>query len=269
MATRKQPLLGSHARSWIWGRNVVLESLRAGHWLPYELRLAEATTASTTDSPAAEATAELTALADQRAVVWSQEPTARLTQLCGSADHQGVIALMPPFPYADAAALLETAAPRDTNGPTALFIITDHLQDPHNFGAILRSLDAFGGTGVFIPDSHQVGVTSQVARSSAGAVNHLPIARVPDLLPLIQQLRSRGIRVVAASEHAATPLHEADLSGPLAIVIGNEGVGIAPELQAACDLTVAVPLTGHIGSLNAAVAAGVILYEAARRRRVA
>jgi len=245
----KKPLLGSHQRSWIWGRNLVTETLRAGIWTPYELRLAPETESEFRD------------LAEPCGVTLHVEPATRLTQLCGAADHQGVLAKMPPFPYADAAGLLAGATEE------SLFVVTDHLQDPYNFGAIVRSAECFGATGVFVPRDRQVGVTSQVARSSAGAVNHVPIARVDDLHALVGDLKRRGVRLVAASEHADTPLSEADLSGPVAVLIGNEGVGIEKTLLAKCDLAIAIPLAGRVGSLNAAVAAGILLYEVARRRR--
>jgi 23S rRNA (guanosine2251-2'-O)-methyltransferase len=244
----KRPLLGSHRRSWVWGRNVVAETLKAGVWLPHELR----------GTPEAER--ELRDLAALRNVGFHNEPAARLTQLCGAADHQGIIAKMPPFPYAEAAEVL-TGATGDT-----FFVVTDHLQDPYNFGAIVRSAEGLGAAGVFIPAERQVGVTSQVARSSAGAVNHVPIARVDDLLRLADEMKRRGIRLVAASEHSATPAADADLSGPVAVVIGNEGVGIDERLLTKCDLAVAIPLAGRVGSLNAAVAAGILLYEVARQR---
>lgn len=254
----KKPLLGSHQRSWIWGRNLVAETLRAGLWIPYELRLAD------------DADEELRTLADSRNVQVHDETASRLTQLCGATDHQGVLAKMPPFPYASPTDLLNwlrtTRRPPISPSPDPLFLITDHLQDPYNFGAIVRSAECFGAAGVFIPRTRQVGVTSQVARSSAGAVNHIPIAQVDDLLVLTDELKRQGVRLVAASEHAATPLPDADLSGPLAVVIGNEGVGIRRDLLAACDLSVAIPLTGRVGSLNAAVAAGIMIYEATRRR---
>ncbi len=248
--SHKQPLLGSHQRCWVWGRNAVVEALRGGRWTPYELRVTDEAAASD----------ELNDLAEARGVDVIRDTPGRLSQLCGADDHQGVIAKMPPFPYAEAAALLDAA------GPAPLFVLTDHLQDAYNFGAIVRTAEALGAAGIFIPGARQVGVTSQVARSSAGAVNHVGIARVPDLLTLAEELQRRGVRVVAASEHAATPLPEADLSGPVAVVIGNEGVGVSAALLAVCDAAVAIPLAGRVGSLNAAVAAGIVLYEAARRR---
>jgi len=250
----KQPLLGGHQRSWIWGRNLLVETLRAGRWLPHEVRIAH-------DASGLE---EIAMLAETRRIVLHFESIPRLTQLCGATDHQGVIAKMPPFPYDDEGSLLDTAL---GSAADPVLLITDHLQDAYNFGAILRNAECFGVAGVLIPTERQVGVTSQVARSSAGAVNAVSIARVPDLLAIADKIRSRGVRLIAASEHAATFLSEADLSGPIAIVIGNEGSGIAPELLGRCDLAVSIPLAGQIGSLNAAVASGVVLYEAARQRR--
>ena len=242
-----QPLLGSHQRSWIWGRNLLRETLRANRWRPHVLHLSHESDQQ-----------ELATLAESAGIPIEWESTARLTQRCGAADHQGAIAKMPPFPYATPAELLTQANPR--------LIITDHLQDPFNFGAILRVADCFSATGVLIPQTRQVGVTSQVARSSAGAVNHLPIARTDHLPRDLQSLKTQGIRLVAATEHAATPLPQADLRAPLAIVIGNEGVGISPEILAHCDLAVAIPITSPVGSLNAAVAAGILMYEIARQQ---
>jgi 23S rRNA (guanosine2251-2'-O)-methyltransferase len=250
----KQPLLGSHQRSWIWGRNLLVETLRAGMWLPHEIRLSG-------ESGDVE---EIAALAETKGVEVRSESNARLTQLCGAADHQGAIARMPPFPYADAKLLIGDSLRLKTD---PMLLITDHLHDAFNFGAILRSAECFGVAGVLIPTSRQVGVTSQVARSSAGAVNAIPIARVADLLSTADELQARGVRFVAASEHASSPLHEADLAGPIAIVVGNEGKGIDPALLDRCDLAVSIPLAGQIGSLNAAVAAGIVLYEAGRQRR--
>lgn len=250
----KQPLLGNHQRSWIWGRNLLVETLRAGTWLPHEVRIAH----ESTDLE------EIETLAELRGVALHAESNARLTQLCGATDHQGAIAKMSPFPYVDAMALIEAAVRPESD---SVLLIADHLHDAFNFGAILRSAECFGVAGVLIPSERQVGVTSQVARSSAGAVNVVPIARVADLLQIAEQLRASGVRLVAASEHAASPLPDADLTGPIAVVIGNEGKGIDPALLGRCDVAVSIPLAGRIGSLNAAVAAGVVLYEASRQRR--
>ena len=249
-----KPLLGSHQRSWIWGRNVVVETLRAGLWLPYEVRIAsDALTAS-----------ELASLAETRGIRVVHESPLRLAQLCGANDHQGVIAKMPPFPYGQPPQII---ADGFANATDPIFVLTDHIHDAYNFGAIVRNSECFGAAGLFIPRERQVGVTSQVVRSSAGAVNAVPIARVDDLLAFSDEVRRHGIRLVAASEHASLSLASADLSGAIAVVIGNEGKGIDPSLLARCDTAVAIPLSGRIGSLNAAVAAGVILYEASRQRK--
>ena len=240
-----RPLLGSHQRCWIWGRNVVRETLRAGLWRPYELQLA-----------GEHEQAEIRELAERAEIPLTWESAARLTQRCGASDHQGVIAKMPPFPYASISELLGAEPQR--------LMISDHLQDPFNFGAMIRIADCFGASGIIIPRERQVGVTSQVARSSAGAVNYIPIARSEDLIADVRRLKEAGTRIVGASERAATALPSADLHGPLAVVLGNEGIGISPELLAECDVTVSIPISSPVGSLNAAVAAGIIFYEIAK-----
>ena len=240
-----RPLLGSHQRCWIWGRNVVRETLRAGLWRPYQLHLA-----------GEREQVEICELAERTEIPLTWESAARLTQRCGASDHQGVIAKMPPFPYAPVSELLGARPQR--------LMISDHLQDPFNFGAMIRIADCFGASGILIPRERQVGVTSQVARSSAGAVNYIPIARSDDLIADVRRLKEDGTRIVGASERAATTLPSADLQGPLAVVFGNEGVGISPELLAECDVTVSIPITSALGSLNAAVAAGIIFYEIAK-----
>ena len=147
-----------------------------------------------------------------------------------------------------------------------LFAILDGLQDPHNFGAVIRSAHVLGVDALFVPSHGQVEITVQVARSSAGAVNHLPIAQADELLKLAAQLRSRGVRLIGASQNASRPLFECDFAGPAAIVIGNEGSGIQPKLLAACDDLVTIPQLGVVESLNAAVSAGILFYEAQRQR---
>lgn len=243
------PLLGNHQRCWIWGRNVIRETLRAGRWRPYALHFS-------TESDQE----ELRALAEPTEIPIQYESSTRLAQRCGSGDHQGAIAKMPPFPYAGTSDLFL--------GNQTRIVITDHLQDPYNFGAIIRVADCFRATGILIPAQCQVGVTSQVARSSAGAVNHLPVVRSDNFAGDIESLKQHGVKIIAASEYAATPLPDANLTGPLAVVIGNEGVGISPELLDLCDLSVAIPIDSQIGSLNAAVAAGIVLYEITMARGV-
>lgn len=250
---KKQELLGSHQKCWLWGRNVVSETLRAGKWPILELCLSDRLPESELNS--------IRKLAARRHVPVVVEPAESLRRRCRSSEHQGYAAKMPPYPYDDADALLRERSARP------LYAVLDSLQDPHNFGAILRSADVMGVDAVFIAETGQVGVTSAVARSSAGAVNHVPIARVGDLPGLTSRLKGMEIRVIGATEKSNINLFECDLTGPTAVVIGSEGTGISAGLLRLCDEQVAIPQFGRTSSLNAAVAAGILFYEARRQRR--
>lgn len=247
----KQKLLGSHQRSWLWGRNLVRETLAAGRWPIVELRLAE-------DLPGDELNAALQTAGNQgvTAEVVSREV---LERLCHTSEHQGYLARMGSFPYQTTQDILAAAPGR------ALFLILDSLHDPYNFGAILRSAEIFGVTGVFIGTARQVPVTSMVARSSAGGVNRVPIAQVEDLAQLASQLKSSGFEIVGASEKGTVTLPEFTFPERTAIVIGNEGEGIGEPLLAECTRLVRIPQVGQLGCLNAAVAASIFCYEAGKR----
>ncbi|MEI7880240.1 MAG: 23S rRNA (guanosine(2251)-2'-O)-methyltransferase RlmB [bacterium] len=249
----KKRLLGSHQKCWIWGRNPVVETLAAGRWEILDLYLSRLLKPEQLEQAQALAVR-------QRLTVVMAEPD-ELTKLCHSSEHQGYLARMTDFPYADEAAVMAAL-------PASPFcVILDGIQDPYNFGAIIRSAEIFGANAVFIADSGQVGVTSMVVRSSAGAVNRLPIVRVAELAVLIDRLKAKGIRVVAASEKAACNIVDYNFTQGVAIVIGNEGVGPGGELLQRCNEVVKIPQAGHIGSLNAAVAAGIFFYEIRRQRQ--
>ncbi len=248
----KKRLLGSHQKCWIWGRNSVVETLTAGRWEILDLYLSRLL------NP--DQLAQAQSLAAQQQLTPVIADPDELTQLCHSGEHQGYLARMTEFPYSDEAAVLAAlpAAP--------FYVMLDGLQDPYNFGAIIRSAEIFGAHAVFIGDSGQVGVTSMVVRSSAGAVNRLPIVRVPELNALVGRLKDKGIHVVAASEKATCSIMDYNFKQGIAIVIGNEGIGPGLELMNRCSAIVKIPQSGHIGSLNAAVAAGIFFYEVRRQR---
>src|SRR5215472_16015967 len=145
----------------------------------------------------------------------------------------------------------------------------DGLQDPHNLGAVIRSADALGAHGVVLPRDRSVGVTAAVARASAGAVEHVPVARVTNLSRALEELKSAGMWVAAADPEGDQLLWEARLDGPLAVVIGAEGAGVRPGVLKHCDLRLRIPMAGRVGSLNASVSAAVVLYEVARQRAAA
>jgi len=248
----KKRLLGNHQKCWIWGRNSVVETLTAGRWEMVDLYLSRLLNSEQLEQAKALAVR-------QRLIPVIADPD-ELTKLCHSGEHQGYLARMTDFPYADETSVM-------TNLPSAPFcIVLDGIQDPFNFGAIIRSAEIFGAQAVFMAESGQVGVTSMVVRSSAGAVNRLPIVRVSDLEALVDRLKAKGIKVVAASEKAAGNIMDYNFTQGISIVIGNEGVGPGAGLLKKCDAVVKIPQTGHIGSLNAAVAAGIFFYEIRRQR---
>ena len=249
----KRKLLGSHQRCWLWGRHLVLATLEAGRWVPLELHVAATLDAAALD--------HIRQLAAAQAAPLFIEPPDELTRLAHTAEHQGYLAQMPEYPYADASILAAASA-----GRAALFLMLDGLQDPFNFGAIVRSAEALGAAAVIIGTAGQVGVTGMVARSSAGAVSRLPIVRCADLAAAAVQLRAAGVAVVGASEKAATPLPAHDFRQPTCVVIGNEGHGIGAALLAECTCMLGIPQPGQIGALNAAAAAAIFCYEAQRQR---
>jgi 23S rRNA (guanosine2251-2'-O)-methyltransferase len=248
----KKKLLGSHQKCWIWGRNAVMETLQAGRWSIVDLYLSRQLPTDCLDQAGA--------LAAPVGLVPVIEDPEVLSRLCHTTEHQGYLARMTDFPYSDEAQVM-------AGFPSLPFcIVLDGIQDPYNFGAIIRSAEVFGANAVFIGESGQVGVTSMVVRSSAGAVNRVPIVRVGDVEALVVRLRATGLRVVAASEKAEGVAAAYDFKRGTALLMGNEGVGPRPALLSQCDTVIKIPQVGCIGSLNVAVAAGIFCYEIRRQR---
>jgi 23S rRNA (guanosine2251-2'-O)-methyltransferase len=192
--------------------------------------------------------------------VESAEP-AELERLCGSPEHQGVCAETGAFPYSDAGELLA--------GEDALLVCLDGVQDPQNLGAVCRVAEAVGATGVVIPERRSAGVTPAVCKASAGAVEHLPVARVRNLADWLGAAKQAGAWVYGAAAGAETPYDRPDYSGKVALVLGSEGRGLRPRVAAACDLLIALPQCGRVGSLNVATAAAALLYGILHSRRPA
>jgi 23S rRNA (guanosine2251-2'-O)-methyltransferase len=250
---RKKPaLMGSHQRCWIWGRMSVVETLRAARWPILELHLSK--------EMAADERHAAIKLADGLNLSVTIESSEVLTRLCRAEDHQGYLAKMPPFPYDDADNLLRRRSDR------AFYLVLDALQDPFNFGAIIRSADALGVDAIFVAAAHQADVTSLVVRASAGAVNYVPLARVADLADWVGRMKQAGLTLIGSSPRAKRDLSQCDFFRPVAVVLGNEAVGIRPEILSLCDERVSIRQRGHVGSLNAAVSAGILCYEVARQR---
>ena len=186
------------------------------------------------------------------------KPERELTEAAGTRDHQGVVAWSEPFRYADA---FELAA-----GEAPLLACLDQVSDPHNLGAVIRSAEGAGASGVVVPAHGSARVTAAVCRASAGAVEHLPVAVVPNLARYLGEIKRGDLWIVGASGGSGTPLWEADLAGGIAFVLGAEGKGLRPLVRRTCDLEVSIPQLGRVDSLNVSVAAALLLYEARRQR---
>ncbi len=243
-------------RDVLYGRNAVAEALRAGRRKSRLLLLTEGTDDRKT-------VADLAELAGARGVEVEYVSRTELERRAPGVNHQGAILEVGPYPYADYDDLL--AATREN--PNALLLVLDSVQDPQNLGTLLRTAEAAGVTGVVIPEHRAVQVTPAVVNASAGAVEHLPVAVVTNLVRAVEQAKEAGAWVIAAEAAPdAVPPASADLTGPLVLVIGSEGQGIGRLLRETCDLTVRIPLVGKVGSLNAATAGSILLYEVVRQR---
>jgi len=186
-------------------------------------------------------------------------PATELERRCGSPDHQGVVAEVDPYPYADPGALLAA--------DDALVVVLDQIQDPQNLGAICRSAEVAGAAGVVIPDRRAAGITPAACKASAGAVEHLSVARVRNLADWLAAAKERGAWIYGASSAAERAYTEVDRKGRAVLVMGSEGEGLRPRVAGSCDELVAIPQLGRVASLNAAAAAAAILFEAVRQRR--
>jgi 23S rRNA (guanosine2251-2'-O)-methyltransferase len=192
--------------------------------------------------------------------VWTTAdlPPSELARLAGSSEHQGVVAEVDPYPYARPDSLLEP--------PAALVVALDQVQDPHNLGAVCRSAEAAGAAGVVIPSRRSAAVTAAACKASAGAVEHLPVARVPNLADWLVDAKEAGAWIYGATPEAPAAFRDADLGGKVVLVLGSEGRGLRRRVADSCDLLVSIPVEGKVRSLNVAASAAVLLFEAARQR---
>lgn len=186
----------------------------------------------------------------------------RLDQLSETKKHQGVIAVAAAYQYAEVDDILKAA---EEKGEPPFLILLDNIEDPHNLGAIIRTANLAGAHGVIIPKRRAVGLTGTVAKTSAGAINYTPVAKVTNLSATIKELKERGIWFVCA-DMGGTPMYQLDLKGPIGLVIGSEGEGVGKLVRENCDFVASIPMKGDIDSLNASVAAGVLAYEIVRQR---
>ena len=242
------------AETLLEGRNALNEALAAGRAID-KVYIAEGSTDR--------ALARLAAMAKEAGAVVVETDRRKLDQMSATGAHQGVIAMVAAHDYASVDAIFARAEGR---GEAPLIVLCDELSDPHNLGAIIRTAECAGAHGVIIPKRRSVGLTAVVGKASAGALEYMPVARVANLVSTIKELKARGVWVCGTAADGDTPLYRADLKGPTAIVIGNEGEGMSRLVAESCDYKVSIPMHGSISSLNASAAAAILLYEAVRQR---
>ena len=237
----------------IEGRNAVLEALRSGKPMDklYVLDGCQ-------DGPIRTIVRE----AKKHDVILQFVTKERLNQLSETGKHQGVIAHAAAYEYAQVEDMLELAKSR---GEDPFIFLLDNIEDPHNLGAIIRTANLAGAHGVIIPKRRAVGLTATVARTSAGALNYTPVARVTNLKKTVEDLKKQGLWFVCA-DMDGTVMYDLDPKGPIGLVIGNEGEGVSRLMKENCDFVAGIPMKGDIDSLNASVAAGVLAYEIVRQR---
>lgn len=244
----------AEADGMIEGRNAVIEALRAGTAVD-KIYLQKGETDKTLGHIASKARGA--------GIVVVEADRRKLDAMSRTHAHQGVIALAAVREYVSVGSILRAAA--EKNEPP-LLVVCDEISDPHNLGAIIRTAYCAGAHGVIIPKRRSAGLTAVVAKTSAGAVAHLPVARVPNIPSLLKDLKKQGVWVFGTAANAQVSLYNADLKGAAAIVIGSEGEGMTRLAAENCDVLVSIPMKGGLNSLNASAAAAVLLYEAVRQR---
>ena len=206
---------------------------------------------------------ELAGIAKDKGILVQEVEPQRLAQLAPGQRHQGVVAMASPVEYAEVEDILAAA---EAKGEAPLLVVLDELEDPHNLGAVLRSVDAAGAHGVIIPKRRSCPLSTTVAKTSAGAVEYVLVARVSNFAQTLDKLKKAGIWVAGCDMDGTENYFEASLKGPLALVIGGEGRGLGRLVKEHCDFLVRIPMQGHVNSLNASVACSLVLYEAVRQR---
>lgn len=236
------------------GRNCVLEVLKSGRTINKLL---------VTKGERHGSLREIVGLARDLSLVVQEVDQAKLDTITDGMRHQGVVAMVSPVPYAEVEDILAKA--RLLKEPPFI-ILLDELEDPHNVGAILRTADAAGAHGVLIPKRRGCPLSAAVAKTSAGAVEYVPVARVGNIAQTIERLKKDGLWVVGAAMDGEKNYYQADLKGPILLVVGSEGRGLGRLIREACDFIVRIPMKGRITSLNASVACSLLLYEVMRQR---
>ena len=252
--SRERKPMDAEADGLIEGRNAVTEALRAGTAID-KIYIARGETDATLG--------HIASTARNKGIVVVEADRRKLDGMSRTKSHQGVIAVTAVREYASVDDILNAAKEK---GEAPLIVVCDELSDPHNLGAVIRTAECAGAHGVIIPKRRSAGLTAIVAKTSAGAVSHLPVARVPNLVALLKELKEQGLWVYGTAAEGTTELYSADLKGPAVIIIGSEGDGMGRLVREQCDFLVSIPMRGKVNSLNASAAAAIVLYEAVRQR---
>lgn len=238
----------------LYGRNPVIEALRS------DITVNKLLIAQGDNSGSLKV---ILSLAREKQLVYQSVDKKKLDEICGHKNHQGVVMYISAGEYADVSDILDRA--REKNEPPFILIL-DEIQDPHNLGAMIRTAEACGVHGIIIPKRRSVQLTGAVAKASAGALSHMLIARVSNLPTVIDELKKEGVWIAGTDAGGDTEFFKADYSGPIGIVIGSEGYGIGDLVRKKCDYIITIPMVGKVSSLNASVAAGLVMYEVFKGR---
>lgn len=236
------------------GRNAVIEAIRSGRGIN-KLLIA--------DGDKEGSVKEVISLAKEQGIVIQFVERSKIEGIAGGLRHQGVLAYVAPVAYSDLETILQAA---EAKGEAPFLLLLDELEDPHNLGALLRTADATGVHGVLIPKRRSVPLTATVAKTSAGAVEYVPVARIGNIAQTLRKLKDKGFWVAGADMDGSQNYYEADLTGPLVLVVGSEGHGMSRLTKEQCDFIVKMPMVGKINSLNASVAGSILMYESMRQR---
>ncbi len=241
-------------QEFIVGKNPIIEALKSGRPIN-KIWIAEGSQKGQM--------AKVIQLAKENGVLIQNAPKKKLDQLVDSSNHQGVIASVAAYEYASMDDLFMAA---QTKGEDPFFLLLDEIEDPHNLGSILRTADAIGVHGVIIPKRRAVGLTQAVAKASTGAIEHVPVVRVTNIARTMDELKERGLWFVGTDAKGTDDYREATFTMPIGLVIGSEGKGISRLIKEKCDFLIRIPMVGHVTSLNASVAASLLMYEVFRKR---
>lgn len=251
----EQPFSKADEAGILEGRNPVMEALKSG-------RSINRIIISSGDREGS--INKILAIAKEKGIVIQEVEKSRLDTLSVTGAHQGIVAYVSPKDYVEPQVFLDKAKLKDEE---VFLLILDGITDPHNFGSIIRTADAVGVHGIIIPKRRAVALNATVAKASAGALEYIDVARVTNIAMTIDDLKEKGIWIVGTDSAAQKKYDEADLKGPIALVIGGEGEGIGKLIHDKCDFTVSIPMVGGVSSLNASVAAAILMYEVKKQRK--